>query len=68
MIDDFCVGDESLWETVGAELLQKIRVESKQRGASQLVVVSGHFDDAKRQFLQNQNLTIASEWYVGSVL
>jgi hypothetical protein len=68
MIDDFCVKSEDLWESVGAQLIEKIKKEGKAKGASQILVVSGAHDAPKRRFLQNQSLSIASEWFVGGIV
>lgn len=68
MIDDFCVGSKNLWETVGAPLIEAIKIDAKAKGAAQILVVCGAHDHPKRTFLMNQNLSIASEWFVGSVL
>jgi hypothetical protein len=65
MVDDFCVQSEDFWDTVGAQLLEGIKVASKGEGAVQIVVVCGAHDNVKRRFLRGQNLSIASEWYVG---
>lgn len=67
MIDDFCVESPDLWPTVGQQLLQELMVQAKQRGASQVVIVAGHHDEPKRQFLKSQGLGIASEWYVSRI-
>jgi RimJ/RimL family protein N-acetyltransferase len=67
MIDDFCVENSGLWSTVGYQLLEEIKIQGKQKGASQILVVSGHHDEPKRQFLKSQNLEIASEWFVGEM-
>jgi len=66
-IDDFCVATDALWDSLGASLLHEISNRAKARGAIQLYVVSGHHDAAKKQFLHSQNLSITSEWYVGSL-
>jgi hypothetical protein len=67
MIDDFCVYSENLWESVGYKLIEVIKSEAKIKGASQILVVSGAHDELKRKFLMNQNLSIASEWFIGSI-
>lgn len=68
MIDDFCVADRSLWETVGRLLLSEIKVKVKNKGVSQVLVVSGAHDTDKRSFLARVGLSLASEWYVGTLL
>lgn len=67
MIDDFCMKSENLWESVGNKLVEVIKFEAKSRGASQILVVCGAHDYTKRQFLKEQNLSIASEWFVGNI-
>jgi hypothetical protein len=62
-IDDFWVTDGKDWEGVGLALLNAAIPEMKQRDATQLVVVCGHKDQAKRTMLQKHGYTIASEWY-----
>jgi chloramphenicol 3-O phosphotransferase len=67
MIDDFCVKSENLWESVGEELIKIIKDHAKIRGATQMVVVCGAHDDLKCKFLKKQNLSIASNWFVGEI-
>jgi len=67
MIDDFCVENPSLWPTMGKLLLNELKTQAKPGGALQVVVVSGHHDEPKRQFLKNEGLSIASEWYVAEI-
>jgi hypothetical protein len=38
------------------------------QGATQIVVVCGAADLPKRKFLSAQNLSIASEWFVGGIV
>lgn len=66
-IDDFVVGESSLWETVGADLLNQVRSVVVLKGASQVVVVCGHLDEPKRKALEKSSLTIASEWWVAPI-
>lgn len=63
-IDDFAVERPASWATVGVELLRAVQEDARQRGATQLVVVCGHLDEAKRAALEYCRLTIASEWWV----
>ncbi|MBX9977707.1 MAG: GNAT family N-acetyltransferase, partial [Alphaproteobacteria bacterium] len=65
MIDDFCVRDPSQWVTIGRELLARIKEIAKDKCAVQIVIVCGAHDEHKRHFLKQDDLTIASEWYVG---
>ncbi len=67
MIDDFCVAEESLWSRVGAELINEIKKIAKNKNATQILVVSGHHDEAKNNFLREEKLVIASNWYVQSI-
>ncbi len=64
MIDDFCVRSENLWESAGLQLTLAIKALAKERGASQILVLCGAHDEPKRKFLKEQNLSIASEWFV----
>ena len=63
MIDDFCVAEPELWEPVGQPLISAVKTQAKEKGASQILVVCGHHDEPKRQFLKSQGLNLASEWY-----
>ncbi len=68
MIDDFCVADEVEWHSVGYKLVQEIKAIAKTKEATQMLVVCGAHDEPKRRFLVNQNLSIASEWFVGGIV
>jgi predicted acetyltransferase/RimJ/RimL family protein N-acetyltransferase len=68
MIDDFCVQSENLWQSVGHELIEKIKAMAKTKGATQILVVCGAHDHPKRKFLSEQNLQVASEWFVGGIV
>ncbi len=68
MIDDFCVNCENLWQSVGAKLIEETKVAAKAKGATQIVVVCGAHDLPKRKFLSQQNLQVASEWFVGGIV
>lgn len=67
MIDDFCVLNSSDWNRVGTDLINEIKKDAKEKGAVQIVVVSGAHDEPKRSFLMNNNLNLVSEWYAGSI-
>ena len=67
MIDDFLVADEAEWNSIGSKLVQEIKTIAKMRNAAQVLVVCGTHDESKRRFLMNQNLFVASEWFVGGV-
>ena len=68
MIDDFCVQSENLWQSVGHELIEETKAAAKAKGATQILVVCGSHDNPKRKFLSEQNLSIASEWFVGGIV
>jgi predicted acetyltransferase len=68
MIDDFCVQSENLWQSVGTRLIATVKAAAKAKGATQIVVVCGAHDNPKRKFLIDQNLSIASEWFVGGIV
>jgi predicted acetyltransferase/RimJ/RimL family protein N-acetyltransferase len=68
MIDDFCVQSDNLWQSVGAQLIEKIKAAAKVKGATQIVVVCGTHDYPKSKFLSEQNLQVASEWFVGGIV
>ena len=68
MIDDFCVQSENVWQSVGHELIEEAKAAAKAKGATQIVVVCGAHDHPKRKFLSAQNLSIASEWFVGGMV
>ena len=63
MIDDFCVAEPGLWESVGPELMIAARARLRQRGFAQIVVVCGHKDAAKTRFLETQDLSLTSTWW-----
>jgi GNAT superfamily N-acetyltransferase len=63
MIDDFCV-ENAEWDSIGKPLLHALQQQAKQQGAVQTLVVCGHHDEPKREFLKREGLIVASEWYV----
>jgi len=65
MIDDFCISADAQWENEGRTLLQSCRKNAVAMGAVQFVIVCGKMDEAKRKFLSDSGLTVASEWYTG---
>lgn len=67
VVDDFAVVDPEEWLTVGPLLLDALRRWAASRGAVQLIVVTAHHDEPKRAALRSQDLTLASEWWVGPV-
>jgi hypothetical protein len=64
LIDDFALSDRALWPTIGDELLTAAKADLASRGATQVVVVCGAHDEAKRAVLREGSMTVASEWYV----
>jgi hypothetical protein len=59
-IDDF--GADNV--TTAHDLLVGVRRWAANRGASQLVVIAAHGDEATRALLEDEGLTLASEWWV----
>jgi hypothetical protein len=45
VIDDFVVGDSTLWTTVGAQLLAEVQARASKEGAAQTVVVCSPRDE-----------------------
>lgn len=67
MIDDFCVADESLWNSVGKDLIDEIKKLTKIKMVSQILVVCGAHDSHKKSLLKQIGLATASEWHVGDL-
>jgi len=67
MIDDFCVADETLWMSIGKDLITEIKELAVNKNAKQILVVSGAHDMAKNNFLREMNLSLASNWFVQSI-
>lgn len=65
-IDDFVVKDEAQWPLLGPQLLKAIWERGKAQGAVLLNVVCGPKDASKRKLLESLNLSVASEWWVGT--
>jgi hypothetical protein len=65
LVDDFCVEDAELWPTVGRALLEELRLQAKDLGAVQVIVVCGPRDLPKRDMLGSAGLAVVSEWLVG---
>ena len=63
LIDDFAVTEDD-WNQAGRLLMREAHYLAKVAGAVQGVVVCGHLDQAKRNFLRSAGLSIASEWFV----
>ena len=63
MIDDFCVKEPSLWQSIGGALLSKL----KEFKAEQIIIVCGYHDQPRSTFLEKSDLSAASKWYVGAL-
>ncbi len=63
IIDDFAVSSRDKWATAGVTLLNAATAWARERGAVQVVVVSGPHDAPKRAVLQDAGLYVASEWF-----
>jgi hypothetical protein len=61
MVDDFVAAPGVAFD----DLLAAARSWGSSRGAVQMVVVTAAADDAKRSALAANDLTVASEWWVG---
>ena len=67
-IVDFAVAHPAHWPAIGAALFEAtMQREAKARGAVLMVVVCAQRDQAKRSLLRDVGLSVASEWYVGSL-
>jgi hypothetical protein len=64
-IDDFCVAESSLWQTVGKNLLHEIRERAFTKGAVQVIIACGAHDQLKRNLLKGMNYSVTTEWFVG---
>ena len=63
LIDDFVMSSPDKSGTAGASLLDAAAAWARERGADQVVVVSGPHDGPKRAVLQDAGLYVASEWF-----
>ncbi len=66
-VDDFAVADPADWLTAGVDLLRAVCQAARERGAAQIVVVTGQLDEAKRAALAVGGLSVASEWWVAAL-
>lgn len=66
-IDDFCVMEASLWDTVGRALLEDAGKRAKERNVPKYNIACGHLDQPKRTMLRNFGLSIDSYWYTGAI-
>jgi hypothetical protein len=67
VVDDFAVAAPDEWSTIGSVLFDALRSWAASRDAAQMIVVTARLDEPKRAALQSRGLTLASEWWVGSV-
>ena len=67
VVDDFAVADPDEWSTIGSVLFDALRSWAASRDAAQMIVVTARLDEPKRAALRSRGLTVASEWWVGSV-
>ena len=63
LVDDFTVRENSLWDSVGAALLDEVAREARARRAAQVATICAH-GGAKREFLVRQGLAVVSEWWM----
>ena len=67
MIDDFCVKESRLWQSVGHDLVEAAMKTAKNKGACQSIVVTGRHDKAKTHFLSEAGFSNVSQWFVRSL-
>jgi GNAT superfamily N-acetyltransferase len=67
LIDDFAVSSPDRWATAGTALLAVATDWARERGAVQVVVVSGPHDEEKRATLRNAGLYVVSEWFTKAI-
>jgi hypothetical protein len=66
-VDDFVVSKPEQWPTIGKALLEAVLAKAKLSGAVMGNVVCGPLDQPKREFLEGQGFSVASEWHVKSL-
>jgi len=62
LIDDYCVDDD--WSGAGADLLDAVEAEARERGAVLSVVVCPHLATEKRGILADRGFAVTAEWHV----
>ncbi len=67
-VDDFAVDLDSSWVKAAPLLLAAVRRWAATQGAVQLIVVTGHHDQAKRDQLAEAELRLTSEWWTGPIV
>lgn len=66
--DELGASRESKSAVVHENYIKAFHKAAKDKGATQIVVVCGAHDHPKRKFLSEQNLQVASEWFVGGIV
>ena len=66
-VDDFYVNSPARWSDVGQALIDRLRTICKERGWTQLIVVSGTGDQPKNAFLRSIGLADTSSWWSAPV-
>ncbi len=67
MIDDFCIENNYSWDSIGNNLLLHLKNLAQKKEVTQILAVCGHHDKEKCQFLEAAGLSMASNWYTGSI-
>ena len=67
IVDDFTVDRAADWAKAGPLLVAELQAWAATQGAVQIVVVTAHLDEPKRGVLRDAGLSLASEWWTGSV-
>lgn len=68
LVDDLCVADDTLWDTVGRDLIQAATAWAGRAGGTvQAVVACGAHDRAKARLLGSLGYAVATEWHVRSL-
>lgn len=64
LIDDFALASDDLWPTVGDALVQRASAWSKEKGASQTVIIAPLAHDEKIAFVKTRQMTPSASWWV----
>ena len=65
LVDDFCVAQPALYDTVGAALLDALGAILREDGRGLLIVSSACGDEPKAALLRRYGLTATSQWWSG---
>jgi hypothetical protein len=63
LVDDFTVASPDLWPSVGALLLDRLRILARASNWRQIVVISAEGDLGKNALVGATGLTVASRWW-----